>query len=108
MVFALIAIAVSAYLIIEAMKKDGAAVVVSVDGKTVAEYPLDENGEYSINGGTNILVIENGAAYMKSADCPKQLCVNTGKIHRTSEKIVCLHNKVMVRVVGGDDEILKN
>ena len=108
LVLTLLLIALSAYLIIEAAKEEGAAVIVSVDGKNVAEYSLKKNGEYSINGGTNILVIENGMAYMRSADCPRQFCVNSGKIHRTNEHIVCAHNKVMVLVVGAGDEIFRN
>ena len=55
-----------------------------------------------------MFVIKNGMAYMKHADCPDKLCVNTGKICRTSEKIVCLPNRVMVEVIGADEEIFIN
>jgi len=104
----LLAVGISVFLIMEAAKDDGATVVVSVNGEHVAEYSLSRDGEYSINGGTNILVIKNGMAYMKHADCPDKLCVNTGKICRTSEKIVCLPNRVMVEVIGADEEIFIN
>ena len=39
---------------VELAKKDGAYVVVQVDGKQVARYSLSKDGEYELNGGTNI------------------------------------------------------
>ena len=108
LIFSLLAIGICSYFIIEATKEEGAAVVVSVGGEEVAEYSLKIDGEYTLNGGTNILVIENGCAYMKSADCPKQYCVNYGKINRTNEKIVCAHNNVTVSVVRAGEEIFPN
>ncbi len=99
MIFLLLAVGVSSYLIIESMREGGDTVLVTVNGKTVAEYSLEKNGEYEINGGTNILVIEDGYAYMKSANCPDHLCVHQGKISLSGERIVCLPNKVMIEVL---------
>ncbi len=106
LVAALLLVTLSVFLILEFTKKPGAYVRVSIKGETVAEYPLDREGEYSLNGGTNILVIENGSAYMKWADCPRQICVNDGKISRTGERIVCLENRVTLEVIGAEDEVL--
>ena len=108
LIFALLILSLSSYFIIEGVKEKGAAVTVTINGELIAEYPLNVNGEYPLNGGTNILVIENGYAYMKYADCPKQLCVNTGKINRTLENIECLHHNITVRVIGNGDEIIPN
>ena len=108
LIFALLAAGVSAFLITEAMRETGSTVTVSVNGEKIAEYPLSENGEYIINGGTNILVIENAKAYMKHASCPDKLCINQGKISLTGERIVCLPNKVMIEVFSDEDEIFSN
>lgn len=104
----LLVVSFAVYFIIEAMREDGAYVRVSVDGEAVAEYSLSKDGEYEINGGTNILVIENKNAYMKYASCPDGLCKNQGKIHLTGERIVCLPNRVFVEVFGTEDEIIPN
>ena len=102
----LLVLALSAFVITELLRSDGAFVRVSVDGEVVAEYSLSENAEYSLNGGTNILVIEDGAAYIRWADCPKQICVKDGKISRTGERITCLENRVIIEVFGaGDGEV---
>ncbi len=81
-------------------KKEGAVVSVEVEGKTVAEYPIDVNGVFPLNGGTNVLVIENGFAYLNYSSCPDHVCENTGKIRYVGETIVCLPNKVTVTIKG--------
>ncbi|MBO5009684.1 MAG: NusG domain II-containing protein [Clostridia bacterium] len=107
LIAAVLIIALSVFLIVELSRKEGAFVRVSVNGERVAEYSLSVDGEYSLNGGTNILVIENGEAYIKWADCPRQICVKDGKISRTGERITCLENRVVVEVFGKGDEILE-
>ena len=74
---------------------------ITVDGTVYGEYPLDKNAEISI-GDTNICVIEDGSVYMKSADCPDQICVKTKAIRTSASSIVCLPNKVVVEIVTPD------
>ena len=101
----LLAIIVALFLIVNLSKKEGAYVVVTVDGKEVAQYSLSIDGEYELNGGSNTLRIENGKAYLIYADCPDHLCVNQGKIDKTLEAIVCLPNKVVITVYGNDTNV---
>ena len=108
LILTLLAIGVSSYFIIESTRGAGNAVVITVNGEKVAEYSLKENGEYSLNGGTNILIIKDGKAYIKSANCPDKVCVHQGEISRSGERIVCLPNKLMAEVVGDSDEIFVN
>lgn len=82
-------------------RKDGAFVEVTVDGEHYAKYSLGSDGEYPIGDG-NVLVIEDGWAYMRSADCPDRTCVNKGKIRYTNQTIVCLPNRVAVKVISGE------
>ncbi len=84
-------------------KEEGACVVVRVDGEQVATYSLGEDGEYSLNGGTNILCIHDGKAYLTEANCPDHLCVKQGKIDQTGETITCLPNRLTVTVYGAED-----
>ena len=74
---------------------------ITVDGTVYGEYPLDKNAEISI-GDTNVCVIEEGSVYMKSADCPDQICVKTKAIPTSASSIVCLPNKVVVEIVAPD------
>lgn len=86
-------------------RDDGVYAVVSIDGVETARYPLSVDGTYPLNGGTNLLVIENGFAYMQGADCPDKLCVNQGKVRYTGQCIVCLPNRVTVTVSGADEGV---
>ena len=103
----LLLVALSVFLLIEGNRADGAYAVVTVDGKEVARYSLAEDGEHVLNEGSNILVIKDGKAFMKRADCPDGLCINQGEVSRTGERIVCLPNRVMIEIVGADDEMLE-
>jgi hypothetical protein len=95
---AILAIALVAFAIVQMLSEDGAYVSVRIDGKEVATYSLSIDGEYALNGGTNVLRIENGKAYLISADCPDHLCVHQGKIDQHGETITCLPNRLTVTV----------
>ena len=80
----------------------GAVALVYIENEVVAEYPLDTDGEFSINGGTNVLKIEGGKAYMLHAECPDGWCKMQGKIYISGERITCLPNRVIVMIKGGE------
>lgn len=92
------------YLVINGNGTAGGEAVVRVKGETVASYPLDENGTFSLNGGTNILVIEDGSAYISEADCPDKYCMQQGRVQYTGQCLTCLPNKLTVTVEGGVDD----
>lgn len=84
------------------LRSPGGTVQVRVAGAITAGYPLDVDASYTIvgvNGGTNLLVIEDGAARIEEASCPDGVCVHTGRIRRNGQSIVCLPNQVVVEIV---------
>ena len=105
LIASILVIAIAFFLIVELTKEEGAGVVVKVDGVEVARYSLSKNGTYPLNGGTNILVIENGKAYLSDANCPDKLCVHQGKKSMTGETITCLPNKLTVTVYGTEESV---
>lgn len=94
-------------LVIGLTRKDGAYAEVTADGEVIASYPLSADGEYVLNGGTNILTIKDGTAYMSYSSCPDHVCENTGKVRYVGETIICLPNKLTVTVKGepSDDSV---
>ena len=94
----------SLLLILNLTKKEGALAVVEIDGQVVAEYPLYKEGVYSLNGGTNVLVVEGGTAYLNYSSCPDHTCENIGKIRYVGETIVCLPNKVTITIIGDAED----
>ena len=85
-------------------RKTGTDAVVTVrtsDGDEV--YPLNKDGVFSLNGGTNTLVIENGEAWVSEANCPDKVCMGMGKISKNGEFIACLPNQVIIVVESGEE-----
>ena len=81
------------------IKPRGADCVVYEDGERVSSFPLNQNGTHRIetkDGFYNILVIENGEAFISEADCKNQVCVHTNPISKTGDAIICLPHKVSV------------
>lgn len=96
----LLLISLALVLILTLTRREGATAEVQIDGESVARYSLQKDGEYALNGGTNILVIEGGEAYLTYANCPDLVCVKTGRIRYVGESIVCLPNRVSVVIRG--------
>lgn len=101
-------LALTIFLVINLFKKPGNYVIVVYDQKEVLKYSLDENIEVELSfvkDTYNILVIEDGKAYIKAASCPDKLCVKYAKISKTGESITCLPNKTVIKIVGEDNEV---
>ena len=82
--------------------KNGNTVTVKVDGQVIETFPLNRDTRYEIagaDGGSNILVISGGYAWVEEADCPDGLCINMGKINKTGQSVVCLPHKVVVEIM---------
>ena len=99
-IVAVLLLSVSLFLILFLNKEPGSMVKVEVDGSVVGTYPLAKDGTYPLNGGTNILVIEDGTARMVESQCPDHTCEQMGKIRYVGQTIVCLPNRVTVTVTG--------
>lgn len=100
---ALLIISAVLYFVINSGTAGGEA-VVRVKGEVVERHKLSESGTYPLNGGTNILVIEDGYAYISEAHCPDKYCMKQGKIHYTGQCLTCLPNKLTVTIEGGEDD----
>lgn len=80
-----------------------ALVEISIDGTVVKTFDLNQNQEYLIEsstGGTNLLIIKDGEAWISEASCPDKVCVHQGKISHDGELIVCLPNLMIARISG--------
>ncbi len=100
----LLCIGVIAYM--QLTKKEGSKVQVTVDGKVYDTLLLQEDTEYTVhldNGGSNTFIIKDGYVDMIEASCPDKLCVNQNNIHFDRETIVCLPNKVVLEIMGGEE-----
>jgi hypothetical protein len=54
-------------------------------------------------GTTRVEISEKGVRVLDSP-CPYKLCVKSGAIDRSGETLVCLPNRVVVRITGDGKE----
>lgn len=108
MIGIILIIIVAGYLIInKVFIKEGQTVQVLVEGELIEAFSLDEDIEYKIESenGVNSLVIKDGTAYIEEASCPDKLCVHQKAISRAGESVICLPNKVVVKIAGDHSDV---
>lgn len=87
-------------LLIFAGAKPGSCAEVWRNGAKIQEIPLSRNADYVIAGAEGNLYAEvrDGVLRVTDADCPDHVCVNTGAISREGQTIICLPNRVELRI----------
>lgn len=65
-------------------------------------FSLSENQEYTIetaDDGINHLIIQDGEAWISTANCPNHDCVKKGKISKNGEMLVCIPHRLTVSIL---------
>ena len=80
-------------------------VEIFVDGKEYATYKFSEIKNADIvniktDKGYNVLEITSKGVKMLNASCPDKIDVQVGEISKPGQMIVCVPNKVLVRITG--------
>ena len=81
---------------------DKALAEISSDGEVVCTVDLRIDQEMQIeseNGGTNLIVVEDGQIRVKEASCPDQVCVLRGDCSGGTP-VVCLPNRLVITFLG--------
>jgi hypothetical protein len=82
---------------------EGSHVIITVDNKITARYPLNHERE-SITlfgaAGEVRLQIKEGRVKVIAADCPNKICVGLGWKGKAGDLIVCVPNRMLIKVVG--------
>lgn len=79
--------------------------LIIIDGEvvhTISENELFAGGQYSFEAhGLHYLVsYANGAARIKEAECPDQVCVRTGWLEKDGQISACVPGHVLLRMEG--------
>ena len=85
-----------------AFRSVGQTVVVEQDGSVVARRPMAVEDTLRVAGPLGVTTIEiaKGRARVLDSPCPHRLCVKAGAIGKAGELVVCVPNRVVVRVEG--------
>ena len=99
--FACATLAAGVFAIINTFSGGAAdSVRINADGALWREVPLlsDSRLEFNEAGRYNAIVIENASVRVEDANCPDKLCVKQGAISDPRTVIVCLPNKLSIRL----------
>ncbi|MBC6695999.1 NusG domain II-containing protein [Terrisporobacter mayombei] len=80
--------------------KDSDYIEIYVDNKLYKTYSIYDEDEFRINtkDGYNIVKIHDHGVEITEASCTDKVCVKSGFITKSSESIVCLPNKVNIKI----------
>ena len=93
---------------------DGAKVIIESGGELYATYSLHEDRTLKVpapnsDDAYNVVEIKDGKVSVTEATCKNQVCVRHGEISISGESIVCLPNRLVVRIEnaegGGYDSV---
>ena len=76
-------------------------VSIYINGDKVDSYPLDgEYREIPIETvlGYNLLIISDGMAFIKEADCHTRSCISSRVISRPGSMIICAPHNLVVKI----------
>lgn len=79
--------------------KDGAdSAEIFIDGELCYTLSLNENTSFKILDGKMTIVVDDCQIYISESDCNEQLCVHSSKLGSQGGIIVCLPNRVVIKV----------
>ncbi|MBQ7087781.1 MAG: NusG domain II-containing protein [Clostridia bacterium] len=85
---------------------DGKTAIILKDGKEIMRIDLSLGGEkeYTVDGDyINHILVKDGSISVTESTCPGGVCVNSGSISEAGRSIVCLPNRVEIRITGSSD-----
>ena len=79
---------------------------VYLDGQVVKTVALTENQTFRISDRyQNEITVKDGAIAFTASNCPGEDCVHSGSIHSPGRSLVCLPNRVEIRVISGEPDV---
>ncbi len=86
-----------------ATQKEDSFVEVYVNGNFVCQLELDEDSTIDLKklkcNVDLILQVKDGKVSVTHSDCPDKLCVSSSAVSSVGGMIVCLPNKVVIKVM---------
>ena len=83
-------------------RERGREVLIEARGRLFVRAYLDTPARYEVPGplGTTVVEVGEGAVRVISSPCPEKHCVRSGAVRRQGGLIVCVPNRVVVRIPG--------
>ena len=94
----------SAVLFLPRGETENGNVEIYKAGERIYVFPLTEERTFSVDGEyRNVVSVKDGRVAIVESDCPGTDCVHTGWISSAGRSIVCLPNRVEIRITSFDE-----
>lgn len=88
--------------------KLGKKVIITVNGNVYKEIVLNEktNEKIKIDNefGHNVVVVKDQKVYIEESDCKDKICMKKGKISLVGDSIICLPNRLLIKIVSDKEK----
>ncbi|MDD6920633.1 MAG: NusG domain II-containing protein [Eubacteriales bacterium] len=94
------------FFVVKPLQKQTGTVVIYQGEKLFGKYNLNEDKSIDIKKGQSVnkVSIKDGKVQMQYSNCKNQDCIHQGKISDGSKSIVCLPNKIVIKIEGKKDK----
>jgi len=81
-------------------------VLVQVDGEEVIRASLAADRRFWVDGplGRTEIEIRDERVRVVDSPCERKICVRTGWIGKPYQMVICVPNRVVIRLLGSDDD----
>ena len=101
LILGILVVITACYWIINVINsKNAGNIEIYVDNKLYKTVSINAKEEFKIEnrGGYNIVKIHDKGVEIVDASCPDKVCVHTGFINKPSQSIVCIPNRVSIKI----------
>ena len=100
-------LAVAVFVLFLPRENSQAAVAeIYLDGALIRQVSLSEDGEFTVTGDyENTVTVRDGKIAVTRSDCPGGDCVHSGWIGSRGRSLVCLPNRLEIRVVSASGDV---
>lgn len=78
--------------------ESGTTAEIYLDGELYDTCPLSRDAQITLDHLT--IVVSGGRVWVEDADCSDKICEKRGAISQAGQSIVCLPNRVVVKISG--------
>ncbi len=96
----LLTMGITGWILQGAHQKMGDTAVIYINGRESGRIVLRQAGTKEVQGplGSTVIKTGNGYVWIHSSPCSNKLCIQMGRANRNGEILVCVPNRVMIRV----------
>jgi len=90
------------FIFVNITKEEGSIAEVYFEDNLVLTIDLNIDSEYTVDGelGDVVLEVKDKKIRVKSENSPRNICSKEGYIGDSSRTLICLPNKIIVKIVG--------